>query len=373
MVVLTLVIGAVALVYYFTSDLNRKLGSRTAASNTLILLSTGREGKEKDNAESVKKNKEWVELVRAAVKKDAADSSNLNRRNFQVLQVSVRGQMQDAFPVNERLYIDEGLFYVFIQQYTKVLDSMVNAPAVGRTTRPTDQEVNQEELNLKEKYKDQARVMAVKSMKIKKAERGMVFIDEDALDRYFTTETKAPSEKLWESQVNLWVTQEILQAIVTTNDEVAAERKAAGIGPAEANVFSSPVKRLAKIIINEGFAGAAAAAPGAFGGAGKGGSLTGRTSTSDYGLVTYQFTVVMATHHVPRLLRNLMQQNYHTVVNVVMSEVPYGERNPYYYGTDAVMSVTIDGELLILTDWSRPLMPPAVAERLPKPAPAASG
>jgi hypothetical protein len=364
LIAVTVVAGGVALGYYFTSGVSAKLRRRTKLAGSLNSLAKQRE---QVKAEAVSKLKKRIETIRTGAKKDANDAVSFNSRNLPVLKLTVSpGRTEPAFPIDEQHYGEEGLYYTFIKQYTKSLDEMVNNPVLKRTTRSTEQEVKLEEVRLKDRFKEQAYSQAVVSMRIKKAEQGMVFVDDDALDRYFTRETKAPGERLWEAQVNLWVTREVLQAIITTNEDLATARKAAGVGRAEADVLSSAVKRLAKIDIAERFI--VPGGGGGFGGTAQKGNFTQRASTDEYGMVGYQFVVVMPTRHIAKLLRNLMAQNYHSVLSVAMTDLRPEKKTPYYYGTEPVATVTVRAAMLILTKWARPLMPPTVAQRLP-PAP----
>jgi hypothetical protein len=74
-------------------------------------------------------------------------------------------------------------------------------------------------------------------------------------------------------------------------------------------------------------------------------------------VIRYQFVVVMPPRHVERLLRTLMLQNYHSALLTNLSEIPPRDRGEYYYGAEPVMRVEIDAEMLLLLEWTLPLMP----------------
>ena len=93
-------------------------------------------------------------------------------------------------------------------------------------------------------------------------------------------------------------------------------------------------------------------------------ALTGRATTKAYDVVNYDFTVTMPTRNVVALIRNLTRRGNNTVLKVSMLR-PEDRDDDYYYGTDAVMEVTIEAEVLFLSQWYRPLMPDAVLEQLP--------
>ena len=84
-----------------------------------------------------------------------------------------------------------------------------------------------------------------------KARRGAVYVDPCAMDMVFTEASpNPPVVGLWQAQLNLWVTSDIIAAINATNEEAFA--KARWAGPA-ADVLTAAVKRLARIDINENY------------------------------------------------------------------------------------------------------------------------
>jgi len=128
----------------------------------------------------------------------------------------------------------------------------------------------------------------------------------------------------------------------------------------------------------EGFGPMAPAASARRGLAGSGGqTLTRHACDKEYDVMHYEFTVVMPQRHLWRLQRNLMMGKMHTVLKVDMAEPqdvegsqtsgprpafgqkPSEKTGRYYYGPEPVMAITIHGELLLHTSWSRSLMPTA--------------
>jgi hypothetical protein len=214
--------------------------------------------------------------------------------------------------------------------------------------------------------------------------------------------------ELWQAQLNLWVQGDIIEAINAANDYATAQARAK-----EPNVVSSAVKRLVKIRVDRDYClapGSAAGAPagGTSGGGGgtsgfhigsaepsaapSGGTseesldLTQHYSNKDYDVIHYQFTVVMPARFIPALESCLMQRNIHTVLKVEVTPLSAVTETPAtgmvaippYYGPDAVIEVTFQGELLLLTSWERgkydstkstwdspPLMPKEVLTALP--------
>lgn len=360
LVAVTLVGATVGLGYYLTSDVSEKLASRTKVSRALTKLSKNRR---KVNATIVSDLRERIDVIRNSATKDAQDAVNFNRSNLQTVQLPVGAtRMRPAFPIDPVEYNNRGLYLVFIKQYGKALNDMLAWDPLKRVVLPTRDEIKQEEGRLKERFKDQAYRQAVLSMRVKKARSGMVYIGDDALDRYFTNETRASDTQLWEAQVNLWITREILQAIATTNRQLATERLKAGVGSPDADVLSAAVKRLVKINITESLSPRGVGS----GRSGASGKLSRRTTTGEYMVVPYTFTVIMPPRHVTKLLRNLMLQNYHAVLNVGMVEAFYQRNSLYYHGTEPVVTVEVTGEMLLLTEWTRPLMPKVLQDKLPK-------
>ena len=349
LIAVTAVVGGAAMAFYFTSDIGTKVKTRQAVSTSLF---TQARRQQKVNQQAVDDLKTRNEAYQAAAKKAVADSVEFNRKNLKFLLLNVGvGEPKPAFPIDAKTFSEKGLTFEFIRQYNRNLDELasVNRKDLGRTVRATPEEINEQKGKLAEQWKGQADVKAVEYMKVRKAREGKVYIDESALHRYFApNETTAPFYRLWESQVNLWVTQEVLQAIASTNQGLFDWRKEQGVGPAEENVLTSAVKRLEKLNIGEAFAPAQRAAAG---------NLGGRGTNDQYGVIRYQFSVIMPPCHVERLLRTLELQNYHTAVVTAMSEVPLRDRGDYYYGVEPVMKVDIDAEMLLLLEWAKDKMP----------------
>lgn len=196
-------------------------------------------------------------------------------------------------------------------------------------------------------------------------------------------------QELWFAQVSLWVMRDIVEAIKVTNEGASSPGQGVPVSAVKRLVGSDV---LGYVVGQSGAAGAGVsgrpsvrdaasdAAPASVdlqyftGGARVAGArapkLTGRGCSQLYDVVHYRFAVVMPIKNLPRLCRNLMEQNYHTVIDVHISATDSevqtiggrtetmggrgrgGERS-YYYGTDSVVQVTITGELLLLTDWTR--------------------
>lgn len=358
LIAVTVLVGGAAMTFYFTSDIGTKVKSRQDVSASLF---TQAKRTQKINQQAVDDLKTRNEAYQAAAKKAVADGVEFNRKNLKFLLLNVGGpEPKPAFPIDAKTFSERGLAFEFIRQYNRNLDELVslNRKDLGRTVRPTPEEINEQRTKLREQWKEQADAKAVDYMKVRKARDGKVYIDEGALKRYFApNETTAPFYRLWESQVNLWVTQELLQAIASTNQGLFDWRKEQGVGPTEENVLTSAVKRLERLNMSEAFAAAQkAGAASAF--------LGGRGTNDQYGLIRYQFTLIMPPCHVERFLRTLELQNYQTAVVTNMSEISPRDRADYYYGVEPVMRVEFEAEMFLLLEWAKDKMPEDEKQKL---------
>lgn len=245
-----------------------------------------------------------------------------------------------------------------------------------------------------------AKTEATESLMHSHAGAGRIYVGIGNLDEFFPAPANnVPLEELWASQVNLWVTRDILAAIEETNQQ------ALKTVPQEArenpSVLNAAVKRLVQIDITEAYfglkpgaarsTGGPSVAPGGpgrgrfpggpmgpggpgrmgpgmgypgMGGAAAAGqagtsqdgaadTLTRRTTEKQYEVVHYNFTVVMPYRFLSDLLKNLARQNLHTPLNIKTADASEDFQMGFYYGAEPVMKVTIHGELLLLTAWAR--------------------
>ena len=258
---------------------------------------------------------------------------------------------------------------------------------------------------------DQVRRDAMNELRIGRAQGGLVFVDvkgavDDPFDRFFREPIPfAEPEKLWAAMVNYWVQSDIVAAINQTNADHIAKQ-----GIQNPTVLNSAIKRLVKIDVTEDYfggtgnvSGGVAGGPAAWtpsapvsdatrlaaeedarmlraaglavtelgGGdttdltASKDMGLTQMISTQDYDVVRYSFAVIMPVGQILALEENLQKRNLHTILQVSMVSPDFstttgtpaynanGDTNPYTYGPEPVMKVTITGQLLLLTNWSR--------------------
>lgn len=222
------------------------------------------------------------------------------------------------------------------------------------------------------------------SMLKRKAKTGWMYASPESFDMHFEDVPANPADaQLWWAQVNLWVTRDIVSAINKTNQDVLS-----GQAKDRRNVLHAAVKQLVAIELiddeeqlaarktkgrsDRGEAGLAMGNAEGFEAPGrrrpaKGSSkrkpvkelapeaptLTKRVRCGDFEVVDYRFSVVMPTRHVLRLQRNLLGLNYHTIMSVNMQPVDPDEYELHYYGTEPVMQVNIDAQLILLSSWIR--------------------
>ncbi|HAU38086.1 MAG TPA: hypothetical protein DCX07_10275 [Phycisphaerales bacterium] len=416
-----------------------------------------------------------VAAVRAAAGEVDRKLADWNRRDYPVLMLKTpAGQQVPAFPIDEKVYRAGLLRLEFPAVYRRELQTRMDAlkPAVLPTVEERDQLRKNEESLLQLRAKQEAERAAAtapaapvkptphapawgapgmesepgfgpaagmpgvirdvsaeaariadEKLQIKTARSGTLYVSEAALDWYFPP--RVPSDprddQLWQAQLNLWVTSDILAVVDETNQQVFR------VSQREANVLNAAVKRLVSVDIDERYytgggesvrtAGTAApaAAPvtvfgpsptGGYGGETSYGPTAGTAADPPVGLTLrvcnplrdilhYRFTVIMPTRHLPRLLDNLEKRNLHTVRYVSIQAIPTETRQSgvaaggaaapidpalyHYYGADPVLQVTVAGELQLLTAWERgtwdaqanawskdypPLMPKAVLDSL---------
>ena len=358
------VVGLVAAVFYYTgSGISKNVKDRTRVSKDLVNL--GRQ-RLKVDAGAVKAMQARIDALSGANEADLKECLEFNRRNLPVLKIPVGAASEvDAVPFDARRYQENALYIPYIKKYNQTLDQLISPAVLMSTTPPTAAQISKEVGDLTDEFKneDPAKVQdkAKRSMMFQQANAGMIYAATSALDRVLPERSNfAAPEKLWGAQVNLWVTNEIIRAIVTTNQQwLAQQRQASGVDVA-ASVTNSAVRHLVKLEITEVVADAMRnLSSGRL-------SLTQRQDNVNYAVIPYRFKVVMPTRHIRTLVDVLEAQNYHTVTNIALSQVVDPEQAGYYYGIEPVMTVQFDGELLLMSDWVAELMPESIAKRFGK-------
>jgi len=387
------------------------------------------------NEQAVRQEEERIRAVQRVAKIVSDLTIDWNRANYEVMRLRLGdGQEIAAFPIDPNLYEQHTLVWDFTKEYLRRLERL--SASLRPTFRPTKEEkqaaiareqarIDREALLLKGKEaqndrfdstrpqlsvgvepgrrdiagSSEARQRGIDAIRVAKAMEGAIYVDPGAMDPVFLEpQPKAEEAKLWQAQLNLWITADILAAINKTNRQALARPDGTSVPPVVPN---SAVKRLVKIDIDEnylgvkdrtdtgqvkpsrpisplgypqpqpGLSGKVAPPMGMLGSTGYGlpaagrAALTGRTTTKAHDVINYSFTVVMPTRKVMALIRNLAQRGNNTVLSLKEVAPSPTESIDYYYGTDAVMEVTIWAEALFLPGWHRQLMPKEVLKRLP--------
>jgi hypothetical protein len=225
-----------------------------------------------------------------------------------------------------------------------------------------------------------AEAIARNRLQTAKAREGKMYVPEAALDLVFPVPVdQARDTRLWMAQLNLWITTDLVAAIRQTVDEAFGD-----LPPEKRNLLNSAVRHLVRVEIPEDYVGglgaggymgdpaggrggrgdlggrggadrdtAMMAAAGAMGSA----TLTKQSTTKEYEVMHYSFSVVMPIEHIFRLQENLLERNLHTVLRIEISDLQRrgdaDQRGAYYYGQDMVAQVTFYCELLTFSAWTR--------------------
>jgi hypothetical protein len=369
----------------------KSLGQRRVLRKDLANLD-----KKKINDQVVEAERKRVASAQDVQRRIVSESQAWNKGTFTVLSTTLLDEQGkertiQAFPMDRKLYnqYSPQLQFNLTKSYLAELEAMV--PALKPATAGTDLQVQTETVFRKKKLShteeflhvsednpilnQRAVELARQAVRVGSAQDKLIYIGPESLDVVFPQPANDPSdERLWDAQINLWVTSEILGAIGSFNEEIVAEIQQAR--PDEpVSVGISGVKRLMRLsVVVPGGAGGTALA----GAASR--ALTKRESTQLYDPVYYEFTVIMPLRYVGRFQKELMNRNYHTILGLQMAPMVQGPQDLYYYGPEAVMRVTFTGELLLLTAWARgtwdpaadawsteypPLMPKAILAKLP--------
>ncbi len=310
------------------------------------------------NQELIVREQARVDNIQQELADVRSDSAMFSRNGFEPLTFTdSSGQTMQAFPVPADLR-NKGLLRFDVSQ--AFLDARLNLLAPYKIATPVSQDefINGLEREIERlrfnkmftslpderRTEETLRAMAQATLlerlrQVGSAGRTM-YVDEQAL-RFPLAEASesVTMVELWKAQVSLWVMGDLLAAIDATN-QAAVE----GLPVEELSVADSAVKvvELMNVI------GYVAKEPE---------SVTRRMCSREYDVVTYDIVVVMPPRYLGPLMENLMSRNYHTVLNVSMQAYPVLGDSPYDLGDDSLVRVQLEGEMLLLTEWERELMP----------------
>ncbi len=184
--------------------------------------------------------------------------------------------------------------------------------------------------------------------------------------------------KIWWSQMQLWVIEDVAKAIAEANQ-------------AAPNVVAAPVKRLIKIELSgadqamlfTGTKNGVSAAP-------VGGSVdpntpplvadantpvpsnhavspTGRLCNNMYDVIQFRLEMVVAVKDIPWIINSICRSRLMSVINtesIVSEDIAAADAAGFTYGPDQVVRVSFRCEALFMREWTIPLMPEPVKKSL---------
>ena len=172
------------------------------------------------------------------------------------------------------------------------------------------------------------------------------------------------------AQLGLWVHEDIFRALRTVNEQAADQLRQAEQAPWVANL---PVKDIISIRISRSFIMADADPALGYPAGGRDAALPPdspamvftqtATEPGSYYVLQYSVKLVMDQRDLPTLIKELTANTFHVVQRVVYRVEPFNRTmHGRIYGAEPVVNVVIDGEVVLLDEVIRPLMPPSVLE-----------
>jgi len=228
---------------------------------------------------------------------------------------------------------------------------------------PANQEaVNQEYLgdvqNIREKLQRET------------AEKHRVYLDQDAVTTntaVWQAEVSPPTPQVWFAQTALWVESELVDSVAALNDKTVKK-----LDPKDQNIINSPVKHVIKIDVPQGVDQFMRIADTSQEGLAAGmtdymSSPTGRTAGSTYDVIKWKLIVKMDARYLPALIQELGNGKFIAVHNVetLSVDTTLAQEDGFFYGNTPVVQATLNGEALLLRDWTNKLCPEVVKKDLP--------
>jgi hypothetical protein len=174
---------------------------------------------------------------------------------------------------------------------------------------------------------------------------------------------------IWESQLNLWIQQDIVQTISRTNR----------VSDQSFSVIQAPIKRLNKISIVPGYVGidtgGGMSSHGGYNEASSGETKlpddfsiapTGRLSNSLYDVRHVWVDMDVDIQQLPVFMDELVQTNFMSVLKMKITDVNEYDllQHGYFLGSADVVNVHMLIETLWFRDWTVPMMPQAVRDHI---------
>lgn len=202
-----------------------------------------------------------------------------------------------------------------------------------------------------------------------------------------TSATLPTLDQAWQWQLEQWVYEDVVAALVKANSGASGQRRSAAEGP---------VKRLLSVKVFDPSTDAAAATPvpgadPAAGGAPASGGDGNTEYTKDYtfahtgrpiragifDVLHVQVELLADSSRLPALINAISTTNFMSVIDldVESHDTQRDLAQGYFYGPDHVVKVSMRIETVWLRSWVKPLMPKSIRAKLgipddPPPAPA---
>ncbi|RJP39131.1 MAG: hypothetical protein C4547_03730 [Phycisphaerales bacterium] len=188
--------------------------------------------------------------------------------------------------------------------------------------------------------------------------------------------TPPSDEECWFAQVQLWIQQDVVDAIAAINEEAVARLAARNLSPWVANL---PIKEIISVRISDGYItestqtfvqpGGAGPATGprspARPPASSASTFTNSSTDEQFQVLYFTLRLVMDQRLIPRLIQEISMDRFHTLLRMEYRAVdPNPEMDKYIYGPDPCVIATFDFETHMLDDpFARELMPQSVFDR----------
>lgn len=245
---------------------------------------------------------------------------------------------------------------------TKALLDRVRAEYTGSLFKTDAQLTPAEQLTLQNLQAD-----GLKKLFIARASEIHMYAETDARSGAFplqvmewqTAKQTPPTDReIWEGQMQVWIQQDICQALAICNQVSNQDRKV--------NVMNMPVKHLLKIEVpplNVTTPTKDAGAP-IKPGAGRldvifGASPTGRVSNPLYDVRHAKVTLIADVTRLPELFNAISQVNFMSVTRMEMADIDAYQafKDGYVYGGTNPMKITLTVETIWFREWTMKLMP----------------
>jgi hypothetical protein len=178
---------------------------------------------------------------------------------------------------------------------------------------------------------------------------------------------KAPPEagQIWDAQLEMWIVDDVTQAIARINNQYADP--AVPNGPPSVDILHTPIKEIEKLqSIAPCNAAAASAANDIQAGVTNPTpseptvSSTGRVCNALYDVYRFDLKLDVDAEKLPEVLRDFQLGQFITIVNVQILEVvdpAQAASEGFRFGDKPVVRLEIDGEDLLMKNWTADLLP----------------